>query len=79
MKHRLLGLYFALACLLTPLMALAKGEDEDAQFLEGRLEGYTDNVRLPSSSTGLTWLMFIFLAVVALAVLFKNSKRTHLD
>lgn len=79
MKHRLFGLYFALACLLTPVFALAKGEDEEAQLLEARLEGYTDPVRMDSGSTALTWLMFIFLAVVALAVMFKNAKRTHLD
>lgn len=79
MKHRVLGMYFAAALLLTPVMALAKGEDEEAQLLEARLEGYTDPVRMSSESTALTWLMFIFLAVVALAVMFKNAKRTHLD
>ena len=78
MKSRLLALFIAVATFLLPLVALAK-EDEETQQLEARLEGYTLNVRMPHASTALTWLLICFLAVCAVAALFKNAKRTHLD
>lgn len=61
-----------LAC---PLSALAQDERE---YFDARLEGYQENVAL-DSSTALTWVVFILLAVVALGGMFKNAKRTHLD
>ena len=80
MKYRLLTLYVALAVLLTPVMVLARSsEDEDTVKLEARLEGYAQTVRMQSGSTALTWLMIGFLSAIAIAVLFKNAKRTHLD
>ena len=79
MKYRLLKWYVTLAVLLAPMVALAIKEDEETALLEGRLEGYANNVRLPSSSTALTWLFVSFLGVIAVASLFKNAKRTHLD
>jgi len=36
-------------------------------------------VTLADSTTSLIWLLFIFLAALALGVLFRNAKRTHLD
>ena len=82
MKNRLLallpGLLVAVVTFALPLVALAK-EDEETQQLEGRLEGYALSVRLPHASTALTWLLISFLAVCAIASLFKNAKRTHLD
>jgi len=56
-------------------MAAGK-EDEETALLEGRLEGYP---KLTGGSTALTWLFMGFLGVIALASLFKNAKRTHLD
>ena len=80
MKYRLLSLYVTLAILLAPVIVLARStEDEETVKLEARLEGYTNNVRLTSGSTALTWLMMGFLSAIAIAVLFKNAKRTHLD
>jgi hypothetical protein len=76
MKYRLLKWYVTLAVLLAPLVALAAREDEETALLEGRLEGYP---RLTGGSTALTWLFMGFLGVIALASLFKNAKRTHLD
>jgi hypothetical protein len=78
-KHRLLTLYFTLAILLAPVIALAKQEDEDAQKLEARLEGYATQVRMTTGSTSLTWILIGFLSALCLATLFKNAKRTHLD
>ncbi|MDB5320372.1 MAG: hypothetical protein JWN40_2003 [Phycisphaerales bacterium] len=80
MKYRLMALYVTVAVALAPIIAFAKSsEDEDTVKLEARLEGYTTTVRMASSSTALTWLMIGFLSAVAIAVLFKNAKRTHLD
>ena len=80
MKYRLMSLYVTLAILLTPVIVLARSsEDEETVKLEARLEGYTTKVRLENNSTALTWLMIGFLSAIAIAVLFKNAKRTHLD
>jgi hypothetical protein len=78
MKQRLLSI--ALACLsflLLPVTAMA--QDEEPDYYDARLEGYPQGVTLERSTTALTWLLFIFLAVICIAVLFKNAKRTHLD
>jgi hypothetical protein len=79
MKYRLLTWYVTLAVFLAPVVAFAAKEDEETALLEGRLEGYTTNVRLTGGSTALTWLFVSFLGVIAIASLFKNAKRTHLD
>ena len=67
--------------LLAPVAALAqkKGEDEESHLREARLEGYTFNNKLDEGGPALTYLLFIFLAVLGLAVMFKNARRTHLD
>ena len=79
MKQRFWSLYsFALAMLLTPVLALAQREPE-REILDARLEGFPQNVTLEGGGTSLTWLLFVFLGIVCLSVLFKNAKRTHLD
>ena len=72
-------MYVTLAVFLAPVIAWAAKEDEETALLEGRLEGYTANVRMATGSTGLTWMLVGFLSVIAIATLFKNAKRTHLD
>lgn len=67
----------SLAALLSPAVALAQDEEEIKR--DARLEGYATKVYLDNDSTALTWLLLIFLAMVALSALFKNAKRTHLD
>ena len=80
MKYRLLTLYVSLAVLLAPVIVLARStEDEETVLQEARLEGYAQTVRLKDGSTALTWIMIGFLSAVAIAVLFKNARRTHLD
>jgi voltage-gated potassium channel Kch len=80
MKYRLLTLYVSLAVLLAPVIVLARStEDEDTVLQEARLEGYAQTVRLKDGSTALTWIMIGFLSAIAIAVLFKNARRTHLD
>jgi hypothetical protein len=77
MKHRLIMTCGALvAWLAAPLSVMAQDEREP---LDARLEGYATNVTLDSGSTGLTWVLFIVLALLALGGLFKDAKRTHLD
>jgi hypothetical protein len=61
---------------MAPSAALAQ-DDEVKQ--DARLEGYPGNMSVPNDSTALMWLLFVFLGVVALAALFKDAKRTHLD
>jgi hypothetical protein len=69
----------ALITLIVPVLAFAQKEDENTQLKEARLEGYAFNARAPEGGPALTYLLFIFLAVLGLAVMFKNAKRTHLD
>ena len=64
------------AVLFSPSRAVA--QDEEIK-LDARLEGYQGNMAVQNDSTALMWLLFVFLSVVALAVLFKDAKRTHLD
>jgi hypothetical protein len=68
-----------LITLIVPVLAFAQKEDENTQLKEARLEGYAFNARAPEGGPALTYLLFIFLAVLGLAVMFKNAKRTHLD
>ena len=76
MKQRMLSiLVAAVGLLLWPLSVLA----EDEPVLDARLEGYKENVKLPDSTTALTWMLLVALAVLCIAVLFKNAKRTHMD
>lgn len=65
------------ACVLAPGAALAQ-DDEDIAH-DARLDGYATNVLVESDSTALSWLLLVFLAAVAIGVMFMNAKRTHLD
>lgn len=64
---------------LLPVLSWAK-TDEELEAGEARLEGYAQAVKLEEAgSTALYWLLLVGLGVVALIVLFKDAKRTHLD
>ena len=65
--------------LMPATMALAARDEVEADPIDARLEGYSGNVSLPDTGTGLTWIAFIGLMVLAAAGLFKDAKRTHLD
>ena len=65
---------FALAA--APNVALAQEEEVK---VDARLEGYQTPMTVSNQSTALMWLLFVFLGVIALAALFKDAKRTHLD
>jgi hypothetical protein len=71
------ALIAAAAAVVLPAAALAQ---EESPKNDARLEGYEARVQFESGdSTALTWLLLVFLAMVAMGVMFKNAKRTHLD
>ena len=69
-------LFTVAATLLGPAAVVAQ---EEAVKNDARLEGYATKVTVESDNTALSWLLLVFLAMVALGVMFKNAKRTHLD
>jgi len=70
---------------LSPMISHARSQEPEREIVDARLEGYGEstgqplNVSLEPGSTALSWFLFSFLAVVALSVMFKNARRTHLD
>ena len=63
-----------------PVLAFAAtAVDEEAEGRDARLEGYSQKVAMDTGGMGLTWIGFIFLAVIGVSALFKSSKRSHLD
>jgi hypothetical protein len=77
MLRRLMAL--CVGCAVMVMSAAPALAQEDAPKHDARLDGYATNVALPGNSTALMWLLFVFLGVVALATMFKDAKRTHLD
>jgi len=77
MKQRLISVWCWVAgLLLCPMVALA--EDEAPQ-IDAKLAGYGNSVKVGDASSTLMWGLFILLAAVCIAVLFKDAKRSHLD
>jgi len=75
--NRVAGVLVVAAAAVLPAAALA--QDESFKN-DARLEGYEARVQVESGdSTALTWLLLVFLAMVAMGVMIKNAKRTHLD
>ncbi len=78
-------LLFALALVLVmpAATALAQSDSDYTDLLEeadGRLRGYEQmGVVMKDSSTALTYAALIGLTVLAAGLLFKASRRTHLD
>lgn len=62
--------------LLWPTASLA--QDEGVEY-DARLDGYETKVQVDGDSTALMWILLVALAAVALGVMFKNARRTHLD
>jgi hypothetical protein len=56
----------------------ARAQDEDEQVVDARLQGYPVKVDV-QGTTALTWLLLVTLGIVTLGVLFKDSRRSHLD
>jgi len=68
-----------IALAITPATAMAQQGSDEHDVYDARLEGYAGNKTLPGGGQALTWIAFVFLAIVACAGLFKDAKRTHLD
>lgn len=73
-----------LVCLGTPTTAYAQPQmsEEDIVISEAdaRLRGYEErNVVVPGRAVALAYFAFVGLAVIAAGVMFKSSRRTHLD
>jgi hypothetical protein len=64
---------------ITPATAMAQRDTEEHEIYDARIEGYAGSKTLNGGGVALTWIAFIFLAIVACAGLFKDAKRTHLD
>jgi cytochrome c-type biogenesis protein CcmH/NrfF len=75
MKIRIATALAWAAPLVFPVLALA----DDPDTHDGRIASYSTNVALDPGTVALLWLMFIVLAIITLAVLFKSARRTHLD
>jgi len=77
MKQRLLSVLCWLAgVMLWPAMVLAQDE---AEKVDGRLEGFGKAVKVEPASQTLLWIVFVLLAAICVSVLFKDAKRSHLD
>jgi hypothetical protein len=76
---------FIASCMLGLVLGLPAGaaraassDDEEVQH-DARTEGYQTSVKIEKNGTALTWLLFVFLAIIGMAALFKDPKRSHLD
>ena len=80
--------HFAVACLIslaasgvcTPAIA----QDDEPKMVDARLEGYGTRdkpvvVALQQGNTSLTWVLLVILGSMAVGVMFKHAKRSHLD
>ena len=63
---------------LTALAPSALAQEEEVPR-DARLEGYPQKVHLDNDSPALSYILLIVLAALALSVMFKNAKRSHLD
>jgi hypothetical protein len=76
----LLSVAMSIPLLGSPGIAAGQYQTNPVKDADGRLRGYDEqNVILDDSSTALTYLALIGLTVVAVGLMFKSSRRTHLD
>lgn len=59
--------------------AIARADDDTPQAYDARVQGYSKEVQLGSSSSGLTYFLMVILGGVCFGVLFMDAKRSHLD
>ena len=83
-RHRLGRALLALVVAATvalPATPAHAQDDDELETPDARYEGYagTTNVALEPGSTAVTYLLFAGLAVLAVGVMFKDAKRSHLD
>jgi predicted dehydrogenase len=80
MKWRKLIASGVLGAMLTfsGVAAQAAGGSEPDPTHDARLEGYEGPVII-DGSTGLIWMLFIFLSIISMSALFKDSKRARTE
>jgi hypothetical protein len=76
MPKRLIGWMVGVIVLVVAPCALA--QDVQPKPVDARLEGYETRVTT-DAGTAPAWFSLAGLSVLALSVLFKDAKRTHLD
>lgn len=59
-------------------VAHAAPQQEADPTHDARTEGYDPTAQI-SGSTGLLWILFIFVSVIGMSALFKDSKRARTD
>ena len=77
-RSRAAGMLLALL-LCGAMPGAAHAVEDERVVVDARLETFPGNVTLDPGSTAFTWIVWSILTVLALSVLFKNAKRTHLD
>ncbi len=65
--------------LALPVLSFASSVDGEKEMYDARIENYAKSMQLDSGSTAISWILLLFLAVVCIGALFKDSKRSHLD
>jgi hypothetical protein len=77
MRRKLFAMVIALSALgAAPMSVLA---DDAPKSYDGRLDDYVKPVTLDSGGTALTYFIWVGLGALALIVMFKDAKRSHLD
>jgi len=77
MRRKLMAVVIALSAVgAMPLPA--RGDDAPKSY-DGRLDDFVKPVTLDNGGTALTYFIWVGLSVVAVLVLFKDAKRSHLD
>ena len=80
MKWRKLIVGGVVSCVLAfSGAAQAAGQPDADPTHDARTEGYATTSVQTDGSTGLLWIMFIFMTVISISALFKDSKRASTE
>lgn len=79
MMHQMIRSILMAMLSLAVFAAPASAQDDEEQWPDARFEHYAKPVALDDGGTAGTWILFVILAVLGTAGLFKNARRTHLD
>jgi len=78
-RRYLAGILLGVSVLFCSPHTASASSDEDVEHYDARVQAYDPNVELKSWGVGGCWVMLIFMAVGCVGVIFKDSKRSHLD
>jgi hypothetical protein len=77
--RRILRILTVILLLTCAFPKSARADDNTKASYDGRLDDYNRNVTLDSGGTALTYFTWVGLGALALIVMFKDAKRSHLD